>query len=194
MGRVGRALNAPLTRAAHPRPIPLSPGLDSYTSNQVMTLVKSLAVDGTTVRAVHTVCSALAAPFLPLHCLTLRPPCRQSPQVCATIHSPTAYCFSLFDSVMMLVRGQCVYFGSNGAPMTRFVHSAYPEVKAMTPGYNEAEWLVDMVTEADRQNQGPVFAEAYNASPLRLVRPIWFCANQTGSALQQPLSRFMELI
>jgi len=25
-----------------------------------------------------------------------------------------------------------------------------------------------MVTEADRQNQGPVFAEAYNASPLRL--------------------------
>jgi hypothetical protein len=114
--------------------------------------------------------------------------------VCATIHSPTAYCFSLFDSVMMLVRGQCVYFGSNGAPMTRFVHSAYPEVKAMTPGYNEAEWLVDMVTEADRQNQGPVFAEAYNASPLRLVRPIWFCANQTGSALQQPLSRFMELI
>jgi hypothetical protein len=115
--------------------------------------------------------------------------------VCATIHSPTAYCFSLFDSVMMLVRGQCVYFGSNGAPMTRFVHSAYPEVKAMTPGYNEAEWLVDMVTEADRQNQGPVFAEAYNASPLRLVRPSFSARTRKQCAAAGSLSvRLMTLL
>lgn len=27
-------------------------------------------------------------------------------------HSPTSYCFSLFDRLMMLVRGHVVYFGS----------------------------------------------------------------------------------
>jgi hypothetical protein len=26
-------------------------------------------------------------------------------------HSPTSYCFSLFDNLMMLVRGHVVYFG-----------------------------------------------------------------------------------
>lgn len=31
--------------------------------------------------------------------------------ICATIHSPTQYCFSLFDSLIMLVKGQVVYFG-----------------------------------------------------------------------------------
>ena len=34
--------------------------------------------------------------------------------ICATIHSPTSYCFSLFDKLMMLVRGQVVYFGQQG--------------------------------------------------------------------------------
>jgi sorbitol-specific phosphotransferase system component IIC len=29
----------------------------------------------------------------------------------ATIHSPTAYSFSLLDSLMMLVRGRCVHVG-----------------------------------------------------------------------------------
>lgn len=38
------------------------------------------------------------------------------------------------------------------------------------PRYNEAEWLVDMVTEADRQDQGPVFADAYATSELKRVR------------------------
>ena len=36
--------------------------------------------------------------------------------VCATIHSPTPYCFGLFDRMMLLLRGEVVYFGPNGAP------------------------------------------------------------------------------
>jgi len=36
--------------------------------------------------------------------------------ICATIHSPTPYCFNLFDSLMILLRGHVVYFGENGAP------------------------------------------------------------------------------
>ncbi len=34
--------------------------------------------------------------------------------VCATIHSPSDYAFKLFDTVMMLLRGQVVYFGQGG--------------------------------------------------------------------------------
>jgi ABC-type multidrug transport system ATPase subunit len=34
--------------------------------------------------------------------------------VCATIHSPSPYCFKLFDRLMLLLRGQVVYFGANG--------------------------------------------------------------------------------
>jgi len=34
--------------------------------------------------------------------------------VCATIHSPTPYCFGLFDRVLLLLRGNVVYFGANG--------------------------------------------------------------------------------
>lgn len=34
--------------------------------------------------------------------------------VCATIHSPTSFSYSLFDTMMMLVRGQVVYFGPRG--------------------------------------------------------------------------------
>jgi ABC-type multidrug transport system ATPase subunit len=35
--------------------------------------------------------------------------------ICATIHSPTPYCFNLFDTLMILLRGNVVYFGENGA-------------------------------------------------------------------------------
>ena len=35
--------------------------------------------------------------------------------VCATIHSPTPYCFNLFDRVLLLLRGQVAFFGPNGA-------------------------------------------------------------------------------
>ena len=34
--------------------------------------------------------------------------------VCATIHSPTSYCFNLFDRLTMLVGGSLVYFGRKG--------------------------------------------------------------------------------
>ena len=54
-------------------------GLDSYTANEVMTVVKGLVADGTTI--------------------------------CATIHSPTPLTFSLFDRVILLVRGELVFFG-----------------------------------------------------------------------------------
>ena len=43
--------------------------------------------------------------------------------VIATVHSPTAHAFSLFDSLMMLVRGRVVYFGPSGAPALDYVRA-----------------------------------------------------------------------
>ncbi len=37
--------------------------------------------------------------------------------ICATIHSPSQFCFSLFDRLIMLVRGQVVYFGKTSEYM-----------------------------------------------------------------------------
>lgn len=41
--------------------------------------------------------------------------------ICATIHSPTPYCFNLFDSLMILLRGHVVYFGDNGTHKKQWV-------------------------------------------------------------------------
>ncbi|KAL6760323.1 P-loop containing nucleoside triphosphate hydrolase protein [Haematococcus lacustris] len=109
-------------------------GLDSYTSNEVMTVVKHLVADGTTI--------------------------------CATIHSPTSYCFNLFDRLIMLVKGKIVYFGPIHGGL-EFASSALTGVKEMSEGYNEAEFLVDFVTEADRQGKGEALAEHYTNSELR---------------------------
>ena len=43
--------------------------------------------------------------------------------ICATIHSPTAYCFSLFDRLIMLVRGRVVYFGAVGESLWHWTSS-----------------------------------------------------------------------
>jgi hypothetical protein len=37
--------------------------------------------------------------------------------ICATIHSPSPYTFALFDRLLVLVRGECVYHGPNGPAM-----------------------------------------------------------------------------
>eukprot|EP01024_Parvocaulis_polyphysoides_P058991 TRINITY_DN6370_c0_g1_i6.p1 TRINITY_DN6370_c0_g1~~TRINITY_DN6370_c0_g1_i6.p1 ORF type:complete len:630 (+),score=106.23 TRINITY_DN6370_c0_g1_i6:31-1920(+) len=109
-------------------------GLDSYTSNDVMNVVKSIISDGTTI--------------------------------CATIHSPTQFAFRLFDNVMMLIRGEVVYFGPNGQRAIDHFQSL-PGVEPYQIGENEAEWITDIVTSADRQLVGPVFAEKYEVSKIK---------------------------
>jgi len=114
--------------------------------------------------------------------------------IVATIHSPTAYAFSLFDSLMMLVRGRVVYFGPTGNGCIDYlkrVSSTYqPQGKDASGktapagpllnvvqsqqladgsivGLNPAEWLVDLFTQADREGRGGDFADAYDASQLK---------------------------
>ncbi len=88
--------------------------------------------------------SETSYPFRPRHCWlrrTHRPPPTAPPlqvmtvvkslathgiTVCATIHSPTPYCFNLFDRMLLLLRGQVAYFGPNGGLTAGF---AAPQIR-----------------------------------------------------------------
>lgn len=88
---------------------------------------------------VALVCAVLAISLLPPVCMpvqvmtVVKHLVSDGVTVCATIHSPTSYCFNLFDKLMMLVRGRVVYFGSNadGAPVA-FARSVCANVKEYT--------------------------------------------------------------
>ncbi|KAG2446852.1 hypothetical protein HYH02_008009 [Chlamydomonas schloesseri] len=160
-------------------------GLDSYTANEVMKVVRGLTSDGTTIAA--------------------------------TIHSPTAATFALFDRVMLLVRGHLVYFGPQGLPALEFAASEWGPAAAGTASellalhraastaaplaieaagtsttgaagdddnkakqqkpaasssslaalaFNDAEVLVEAVTEADHRGEAAALAAAYAKSRL----------------------------
>ncbi|WIA12825.1 hypothetical protein OEZ85_006453 [Tetradesmus obliquus] len=95
----------------------------------------------------------------------------------ATIHSPTAYSFSLFDSLMMLVRGRTVYFGKPGDAAVSYVRALHGAQgitltqqqldSSSAWSHNAAEWMVDVFTQADREGRGGAFADAYEASTLK---------------------------
>jgi ATP-binding cassette subfamily G (WHITE) protein 2 len=88
--------------------------------------------------------------------------------VCATIHSPTPYCFSLFDRLLLLLRGQVAYFGPCGAPALDYFHKTVPNLAAHKEGENEAEWIVDLTTQADRQGKASEFADLFSQSQNKL--------------------------
>ncbi len=90
--------------------------------------------------------------------------------IVATIHSPTAYAFGLFDSLMMLVRGRVVYFGdiSSAVPYVRS-QCAIGVAKEYSERTNDAEWLVDLFTDADRAGKAGELADAYDSSAHKQV-------------------------
>ncbi|KAK9904972.1 hypothetical protein WJX75_006687 [Coccomyxa subellipsoidea] len=113
-------------------------GLDSFTANEVMIVIKMLLKTGMTI--------------------------------CATIHSPTPSCFRLFDCMMILLRGKVVYAGPNGLSAIHFFEATNPSV----PHYgqqgvadNQAEWIVDLTTKAERAGLADEFAARYAESNLR---------------------------
>ena len=90
--------------------------------------------------------------------------CSSGITVCATVHSPTPYCFSLFDRLLLLLRGEVVYFGQCGTPALDYFHSIVPQSAKAKVGENEAEWIVDLTTQADRQNKAGDFAAVFAQS------------------------------
>ena len=87
--------------------------------------------------------------------------------VCATIHSPTPYAFGLFDRLLLLLRGSPIYFGANGKQALEYFHSVTPTLEGVRDGENEAEWIVDVTTLADRQGRQGVFIDAFEKSEHR---------------------------
>lgn len=58
-----------------------------------------------------------------------------------------------------------MYFGPISGGLG-FAQQACPTGKEFEKGYNEAEFLVDFVTDADRQGKGDALADHYASSSL----------------------------
>jgi hypothetical protein len=73
----------------------------------------------------------------------------------------------MFDALMMLTRGRTVYFGPRGQAAVDYALSSWPNkgVKGDNVA-NPAEFLVDLITGADREGRAAAFADTYAASPL----------------------------
>jgi len=143
-GGQAKRVNIGLALVTSPRVLFLdepTSGLDSYTSNEVMKVVKDLVRDSETGAA-------------------------RDITICSTIHSPTPYCFRLFDRLLMLLSGQVVYFGNRGIEAVEYFEVNNPLTERMGQGANEAEWIVDLTTRADHEKKGGEMAELYAKSDL----------------------------
>lgn len=58
-----------------------------------------------------------------------------------------------------------MYFGPISGGLS-FAQQACPDAREFEKGYNEAEFLVDFVTDADRQGKGSALADYYASSSL----------------------------
>ena len=87
--------------------------------------------------------------------------------IIATIHSPTAYAFSLFDAAMILCSGKQVYFGPNGKELVDYALDALPGIEKKSAGHSDIEWLIDVFTRADRDGTADTFATVYRSSDLK---------------------------
>ena len=87
--------------------------------------------------------------------------------IIATIHSPTAYAFSLFNNAMILCSGMQVYFGPNGKSLMKYATSSLPGITPKDDGHSDIEWLIDVFTAGDRRGDAATFHAAYNASALK---------------------------
>ena len=100
--------------------------------------------------------------------------CTSDTTIVATIHSPTAYAFSLFDAASILCSGKQVYFGPSDATLISYAQTALQtalpggvELPAKTAGHSDIEWLIDVFTSGDRRGDAPAFAAAFAKSDLK---------------------------
>ena len=100
--------------------------------------------------------------------------CTSDTTIVATIHSPTAYAFSLFDAASILCSGKQVYFGPSDATLISYAQTALQtalpggvELPAKTAGHSDIEWLIDVFTSGDRRGAAPAFAAAFAKSDLK---------------------------
>ncbi|GLI60770.1 hypothetical protein VaNZ11_003002 [Volvox africanus] len=85
--------------------------------------------------------------------------------ICATIHSPSSASFALFDRVIVLVSGWIVYFGETGVTASDYLTSVCG-CRPLGHGENLAEWMMDFLTQADREGRSSALHEAFERSRL----------------------------
>lgn len=142
-GGQAKRVNIGLALVTSPRVLFLdepTSGLDSYTSNEVMKVVKDLVANSS-------------------------PGSSRDMTICSTIHSPTSTCFKMFDRLLLLLRGEVVFFGHTGVEALEFFENTHPAAGKLSRG-SEAEWIVDLTTHADHEGQGSEMAAAYKNSLL----------------------------
>lgn len=87
--------------------------------------------------------------------------------ICATLHSPPAYTFELFDRILLLQHGQIVYFGSNGTAVMDYFAHTFPQLRGMRQTEGIADFLLDVTTKANKEAaQAAAFIDSYSNSDL----------------------------
>ncbi|XP_054777488.1 ABC transporter G family member 25 [Prosopis cineraria] len=90
--------------------------------------------------------------------------------VVASVHQPSSRVFQMFDKILVLSEGQCVYFGKGSEAMNYFESLGFKPSFAMNP----ADFLLDLangvcqgdstVSERDKSNIKQTLVSSYNAT------------------------------
>ena len=145
--------------------VTFSPGLDSVSASKVVSVLHALAHDADNPTA-----------------------------VIATIHQPSSQIYRVFDRIVLLSGGRCLYEGSGGyAPAEYFATQGSP----CAPGYNVADHLLDLahmpppaLAQAQQQQQqqdSPSFDKEFravvvNATPMEGGSALKKLASPTSAA------------
>jgi len=97
---------------------------------------------------------------------------RDGTTVATTIHSPSSFCFGLFNKLLVLVNGRMIYMGGAGDAAIDYFRKCccarQPQV-----GDNLAEWILEAATQADRQQsearEDDYLAQLFKSSHLGQV-------------------------
>jgi len=106
--------------------------------------------------------------------------------VIATIHQPNSQIYRVFDRIVLLSDGRCLYGGSGGfAPAEYFATQGSP----CAPGYNVADHLLDLAhmppqalaqaQEQQQEQESPRFDKEFRAVVVSAT------PNERGSALKK---------
>jgi ABC-type multidrug transport system ATPase subunit len=94
--------------------------------------------------------------------------------IATTIHCPSSYCFGLFDRLLLLLGGQLVYLGGAGEEAISYF-TAMCVAWEPRVGDNFAEWMLDAVTQIDRDGSSGCLAHAYHSSKQYRVSDVMVC-------------------
>jgi len=84
--------------------------------------------------------------------------------VCCTIHQPSSVIFEMFDDLLLLKKGEVVYFGELGLHSCQLIQN-FESLGAppMTPGENPSTWMLNTISKAN-DNESPDFIQCYRTS------------------------------